>query len=347
MNAETLAQRTLDLVDIPSVSRDEAAIARYVAEAVPLERAFDDGDSVLFTTPRSADRELVVLAGHLDTVPAQGNIPGRREGDAVIGLGASDMKGGLAVMIELARWAAEAPGLAFDLGFLFFPREEVGPEESALPAFFDGCPDLFDAGLVLLLEPTDNTIQAGCLGNISARLLFHGESAHSARPWLGVNAIARAFEGLKPLLEVVPYPVEVSGLTFVEVLSVTRINGGIADNVIPDRVEATLNFRYAPNRSPAEAVERLALIAPGAEIVAHAPPGRVVTSPLVEQLRRAGPFAVEPKQAWTNVADFTSRGIDAVNLGPGATRFAHRRDERVEGEQLLRTYEALQRFASV
>jgi succinyl-diaminopimelate desuccinylase len=348
MNAETLAQRTLDLVDIPSVSRDEAAIARYVAEAVPLERAFDDGDSVLYTTPRSDDRELVVLAGHLDTVPAQGNLPGRREGDAVVGLGASDMKGGLAVMIELARWAADAPDLAFDLGFLFFPREEIGPEASALPAFFDGCAELDAAGLVLLLEPTDNTIQAGCLGNISARIVFRGESAHSARPWLGVNAVAVAFEGLQPVLAVVPQPVEVNGLTFVEVLSVTRINGGIADNVIPDRVEVTLNYRYAPSRTPEEAAARLSQLAPGAEILAHAPPGRVVSStPLVEQLRRAGPFDVEPKQAWTNVADFTSRGIDAVNLGPGATRYAHRRDERVEAEELLRTYDALKRFASV
>ncbi len=348
MNAETLAQRTLDLVDIPSVSREEAAIARYVADAVPLERAFDDGDSVLFTTPRSDDRELVVLAGHLDTVPAQGNLPGHRQGSAVVGLGASDMKGGLAVMIELARWAAEAPELGFDLGFLFFPREEIGPEESALPAFFEGCSELHAAGLVVLLEPTDNTIQAGCLGNISARLVFRGESAHSARPWLGVNAIAEAVEGLRPVLAVGAEPVDVNGLTFVEVLSATRIHGGIADNVIPDRVEVTLNYRYAPSRTPAEAVERLGRLAPGAEILAHAPPGRVVSStPLVEQLRRAGPFAVEPKQAWTNVADFTSRGIDAVNLGPGATHFAHRRDERVEPEELLRTYEALQRFASV
>ena len=348
MDTETLAQRTLDLIDIPSVSREEAALARYVGDAVPLERAFDDGDSVLFTTPRSSDRELVILAGHLDTVPAQNNIPGRREGDTVFGLGASDMKGGLAVMIELARWASETPHLGFDLGFLFFPREEIGPEESPLPACFEGCPQLFDAGLVLLLEPTDNTIQAGCLGNISARLVFRGESAHSARPWLGVNAVTLALDGLRGVLAVAPQPVEVNGLTFVEVLSVTRINGGIADNVIPDRVEATLNFRYAPNRTPEEAIARLAEIAPGAEIYAHAPPGRVVSSsPLVEQLRRAGAFTVEPKQAWTNVADFTSRGIDAVNLGPGATRFAHRRDEQVEAEELLRTYEALQRFASV
>ena len=163
-----------------------------------------------------------------------------------------------------------------------------------------------------------------------------------------MNAVARAFEGLTAAARLVPTRSRSNGLTFVEVLSVTRIHGGIADNVIPDRVEVTLNFRYAPSRSPDEAVARLGLIAPGAEILAHAPPGRVVAmTPLVEQLRRAGPFAVEPKQAWTNVADFTSRGIDAVNLGPGATRYAHRRDEQVEVEELLRTYEALQRFASV
>ena len=128
----------------------------------------------------------------------------------------------------------------------------------------------------------------------------------------------------------------------------TRIHGGIADNVIPDRVEATLNYRYAPSRTPAEAVARLAAARAGrGDPRPRAARARRRASPLVEQLRRAGPFAVEPKQAWTNVADFTSRGIDAVNLGPGATRYAHRRDERVEAEELLRTYEALQRFASV
>ena len=223
-----------------------------------------------------------------------------------------------------------------------------GPTRAHCPRFFEGCTELDTAGLVLLLEPTDNTIQAGCLGNISARLVFHGESAHSARPWLGVNAVAQALEGLTPVLGLEPQPVEVDGLTFVEVLSVTRIHGGIADNVIPDRVEATLNYRYAPSRTPDEAAARLEQLAPGAEILAHAPPGRVVAkTPLVEQLRRAGAFEVEPKQAWTNVADFTSRGIDAVNLGPGSTRYAHRRDEQVDAEELLRTYEALQRFASV
>ncbi len=346
MDASSLAARALALVDIPSVSREEAAIAGYVASAMPDEPAYGDGESSFYA--RRTGKPLVVLAGHLDTVPAQDNLPGRIEDGCVVGLGASDMKGGLAVMIELARWAAEArPDLEVDLGFLFFPREELPPEESPLPALFESIPALGEAALAILLEPTDNAIHAGCLGNLNARLTFHGESAHSARPWSGVNAIELAVDGLCPLVGLEPRPVEIEGLVFREVLSLTRIAGGIADNVIPDRVEATLNFRYAPDRTPAEAEARMRELAgTEVEILSNSPPGRVVAgTPLVERLRRAGDLAVEPKQAWTNVADFTSRGVDAVNLGPGATRYAHRRDERVEIAALERTFEALQRFA--
>src|ERR1700712_3849081 len=188
-----LAERTLELVDIPSESRDEAAVHAYVEAAVPLEAVFDDGESLLFA--KRAGKPLVLLAGHLDTVPAQGNLPGRIEDGWVVGLGASDMKGGLAVMIELARWAADAD-LAYDLGLLFFPREELGPEANPLPAVFEQTSLVDETQLVVCLEPTDNTLQLGCLGNLNARVVFEGRSAHSARPWLGVNAVRVAFEGL-------------------------------------------------------------------------------------------------------------------------------------------------------
>lgn len=350
--ARRLAARTLELVDIPSVSRDEEPIARHVAAALPSRSfapAFRDGGTLLSTTPRAPGRPLVVLAGHLDTVPAQDNLPGRIEGDAVVGLGASDMKGGLAVMLELARWLDEAaPERDLDLGLLFFGREELPASESPLPRLFERSPVIGQAELVVMLEPTDNTVQAGCLGNLNARLSFAGESAHSARPWLGVNAIELAVEGLLPLVRLPPHEVTIGGLAFAEVLSVTGIAGGIAQNVIPDRVACELNFRYAPSRSPAEAEERLrSLVESGGtlEVLSNSPPARVVAdTPLVERLRRAGGFAVEPKQAWTAVAEFTSRGLDAVNLGPGATRYAHRRDERVAITELVRTFRALQRF---
>src|SRR5581483_9606036 len=315
----------------------------YVAGAVPLEPAFDDGETLLFA--KRTGRPLVLLAGHLDTVPAQGNLPGRIEDGAVVGLGATDMKGGLAVMIELACWAAETE-LARDVGFLFFPREELGPAENPLPGLFEATPIVDEAELVICLEPTDNTLQLGCLGNLNAQVVFEGRSAHSARPWLGVNAIALALEGLRPVLESEPRDAEVGGLVFREVMSVTQLNAGIAANVIPARAEATINFRYAPDRTPESAEARIReLFGDAAEVTSNSPAAHVAAgSPLVEALREVGGFEVQPKQAWTNVADFAARGLDAVNLGPGATRYAHAVDERVEIAELERTYSALQRF---
>jgi succinyl-diaminopimelate desuccinylase len=311
--------------------------------SIPLPLAFSDGETLLYA--KREGKPLVLLAGHLDTVPAQGNLPGRVEDGAVIGLGASDMKGGLAVMIELARWAAETE-LACDLALLFFPREELGPAANPLPGVFEGAPLIDAAELVICLEPTDNTLQLGCLGNLTARVVFEGRSAHSARPWLGVNAIGVAFDGLRPVLALEPHNVEIEGLVFREVLSVVQIHGGIAGNVIPGEVEAVLNFRYAPDRTPAAAEARVReLLGRDVEILSNSAAAHVARdSVLVQRLRQSGDFEVQPKQAWTNVADFAARGLDAVNLGPGATRYAHTADEQVEITELARTYEALQRF---
>ena len=337
-----LADRTLDLVNIPSESRNEAALYDYVRASVPLETVYDDGESVLFV--KRAGHPLVLLAGHTDTVPAQGNLPGRIEDGAVTGLGASDMKGGLAVMIELACWAFDAD-LAYDVGFLFFPREELGPAENPLPGVFEQTAVVDEAQLVVCLEPTDNTLQLGCLGNLNARIVFEGRAAHSARPWLGTNAIAVALEALAPVLATAPRDVEIDGLVFREVMSVTQLSAGIATNVIPGRAEANVNFRYAPDRAPESAEARIREVFPDAEITSHSPPAHVAAqSPLVQELRAAGSFALEPKQAWTNVSDFAARGLDAVNLGPGGTRFAHAADERVEIAELERTFTALKRF---
>ena len=199
------------------------------------------------------------------------------------------MKGGLAVMIELARWAAEAE-LAYDLGLLFFPREELGPAENPLPGVFERHRLVDEAQLVICLEPTDNTLQLGCLGNLNARVVFEGRSAHSARPWLGVNAIELALDGLRPVLEPSRATSRSRGSLFREVISVTQIHGGIATNVIPARVEATLNFRYAPDRTPAEAEARVReLVGREVEILrTRRPRTSRSRSPLVEQLRAAG-----------------------------------------------------------
>jgi succinyl-diaminopimelate desuccinylase len=343
-SGERLAERTLALVNIPSQSRAEAEIAEYVAGELPWRPSWREHET-LWYDPGTAERPLVVLAGHLDTVPAQGNLPGRIEDGRVVGLGASDMKAGVAVMIELARWWAERNQAGtVDLGFVFFGREEIAVEESPLPTLFQT--GLLDrARLVVVLEPTDNELHAGCVGSIVGRATFEGESAHAARPWTGVNAIGLAVDALGPIFRLEPLEVENGGLTFREVVTVTRIEGGVADNVVPAQATATLNFRYAPGRSRAEAEARLRELAGDVEILSHSPAAPVpARNELLERLRAAGGFSVAPKQAWTPVAQFAERGLDAVNLGPGATRYAHRVDEQVEIAELERTFEALTSF---
>jgi succinyl-diaminopimelate desuccinylase len=329
-----LAARTLQLVDVPSESRQEAALVALVREVVPLEPLYDDGEVLLYGDAGAP----VVLAGHLDTIPAQGNIPGRIADGAVHGLGASDMKGGVAVMIELAR--AGAPGR-----YLFFNREEVPVSESPLPALF-ATPLLEGVRLAVVLEPTDVILHAGCLGNVQARVTFHGQSAHSARPWTGVNAIHELVRGLEELVRLEPLDVELDGLVYREVVSAVRVDGGIASNVIPAEAGVELNFRYAPGRSRDEAEARLRELVPhgDVEILSNspsAPPS--LANPLAVKLRELVP-AVAPKQAWTPVAQFAEQGIDAINYGPGATPYAHKVDEQIPIANLEQCFTTLRAF---
>jgi len=267
----------------------------------------------------------------------------------VHGCGASDMKGGVAVALELVRDLADEEQGPVDVGLLLFGREELPPAHNPLPALFDRCALAREADLAVLLEPTDLTIQAGCLGNLSARVAFHGVSGHSARPWLAENAIHKAIEGLARIATFQRREAVIDGLPFYEVASVTRIAAGVADNVVPDKAVATVNLRYPPDRTPADAEELLRSLVPTdatIEIDGNSPPAAVsVDAPLARTLQAVGGFAIEAKQAWTNVADFTSRGIPAVNFGPGGTRYAHRRDELVEIAALERAYTALRSVA--
>ncbi|HUF02131.1 MAG TPA: succinyl-diaminopimelate desuccinylase [Gaiellaceae bacterium] len=347
---DRLAARTLELVDIPSESGHEEQLREHLLTLVPsaLRLEFAGDEAFFFVPDRRPEKPLVVLAGHYDTVPAQGNLPGRITDAAVHGLGASDMKGGLAVAIELVRELQEAPDLLYDLALLLFGREELPSEHNPLPALFSGSRAVHETELAILLEPTDGAIHAGCLGNVVARVTVHGTSGHSARPWDATNAIARAVDTLGPVLSYPQRDVLVGDLRFVETLSATRFESGIADNVIPGEATITLSFRYAPDRTPDEAEAVLRGLLPDdvtLEIVGNSPAGRVVTdSRLVEALRAAGDLTVEPKLAWTNVADFTARGIDAVNFGPGHTALAHRRDERVAIAALAHAYDTLRCF---
>jgi succinyl-diaminopimelate desuccinylase len=334
---ERLAVRALELVDVPSESRDEARLSdhlRHALEAggVPVE---DLGDTCL----RAGPGARVLLAGHLDTVPAQGNLPGRRDEVRVHGLGASDMKGALAVMLELA-----LAGAPFDV--LFFGREELPAAHSALAPLLARRPLHYE--LVVMMEPTGNELHAGCLGNVNATWTFNGRSGHSARPWDADNAIHAAARGVASLAAHEPEEHVFDGLSFYEVASVTRIAGGIAANVIPDLAECHVNFRYAPGRSPEEAEARLRELCPGGDlrIDSLASSGPVATAnPQVRRLIATGDLAVAPKQAWTPVAEFGAAGLDAVNFGPGAPGQAHRRDESVEIAALVRSYRVLEAFA--
>ena len=348
--SDRLANRTLELVDIPSESRDEAAIREHVLSLVPagFSAEFAGDDAFLFGRERRAGVPLVVLAGHYDTVPAQDNLPGRIADGAVHGLGAADMKGGVAVALEVVRDLAMEPGGALDVALLLFGREELPTQFNPLPALFDGSALVREASLAILLEPTAGAIQAGCVGNMTARVTFNGVSGHSARPWLAQNAIHAAIDGLSRVAALPRREVVISDMSFYEVASVTRLEAGIADNVVPDSATATINYRYTPDRTSDEARAYLRSLLPDdadVEIDGDSPPARVVAdAPLVRALREAGDLAVEPKQAWTNVADFTSRGIDAVNFGPGDPVFAHRRDEQVDIAALVHCYETLRRF---
>ncbi|MEP6892611.1 MAG: succinyl-diaminopimelate desuccinylase [Gaiellaceae bacterium] len=348
--ADRLAARTLELVDIPSESRNEAAIREHLLSLVPggFSAEFAGDDAFLFARERRAGVPLVVLAGHYDTVPAQANLPGRIADGAVHGLGAADMKGGIAVVLELVRDLGAEPHGAYDVALLLFGREELPPQFNPLPALFDGSPLIREASLAILLEPTAGAIQAGCVGNMTARVTFRGVSGHSARPWLARNAIHAAIDDLASIAALPRREVVISDLSFYEVASVTRLEAGIADNVVPDTATATINYRYTPDRTSDEARAYLRSLLPDdvdVEIDGDSPPARVVAdTPLVRALREAGDLAVEPKQAWTNVADFTSRGIDAVNFGPGDPVFAHRRDEQVGIDALVHCYETLRRF---
>lgn len=349
--AERLAARTLELVDIPSESLHEAAVRAHVRGLVPasLAAVFVGEDAALWLPQRRPRTPLVVLAGHYDTVPAQGNLPGRRDDEAVHGLGAADMKGGVAVALELVRDIAGGTVVPrLDVGLLLFGKEELPPSFNPLPELFEHAPELHEAALAVLLEPTSGAIHAGCVGTLTARVVFDGVAGHAARPWLAENALERAVEGLARIATLERREATVGGLAFYETVTLTRIESGIADNVIPDRAIATVNLRYPPDRSPAEAVGLLESLVPddaSIEVVGNSPPATVVSdSPVVTALLAAGATAIEPKQAWTNVADFTTRGIDAVNFGPGEPPYAHRVDELVRISGLVHAYETLARF---
>lgn len=346
-----LAERTLALCRIPSPIGSEKALADVVeAWARTLSPEMDlvrIGHS-LALLPKDT-RPLVTLLGHLDTVPPHpSDVPARTEGVRLHGLGSSDMKGGLAVMMALAESLPRAGPLG--VAYVFYEKEEGPFTESGLGPLLERVPALRRTRLGIALEPTDNKVQVGCMGSIHATVRFSGKSAHSARPWQGENAIHKAGAFLSALQSRPPSDVRADGLVFREVMSVTRAQGGRARNVVPDAFELNLNFRFAPGKSLDAAQREIrALVGTDAAVdfVDLAPSGRVcLDNPLVRSLVDISGAAPESKQAWTDVGRLSQAGIDAVNFGPGETAQAHQANESAPIPALGVAYDALSRFVA-
>lgn len=349
--ADDLLALTEALVAVPSVSLHERELADAVEArlrdhggTMTVERV---GDNVVARTDNGLAKR-VLIGGHLDTVPENGNLPGQRDGDTLRGLGTSDMKGGLAVMLRLAE---EAAASRHDLTLVFYVAEEIAEEHNGLRDLFERRPDLVAGDLAILMEPTDGWVEAGCQGTIHLRADFEGARAHTARPWMGENALHRAGRMLARLDAHEAPTVTVEGLEFRESLQAVQIEGGVARNVVPDRCSVVVNRRYAPGPSPEEAVaetESLLHEADSLDVVsvsAAAPPG--LSDPLVAEFVGTLDLRVRPKLGWTDVARFTSHGVPALNFGPGDPEMAHTAGERVDRASLVGSHRVLAWFLGI
>lgn len=346
---KTLAEILLWLCEVRSPIGEEQALCNQLEARVgalglaqPLRRY---GDSLVVPLSRGTGGPHVVLAGHLDVVRTEHDGPARIEGDRLYGAGAADMKSGLALMLDLAL-AAKQPGL--DLTLVFYAREEGPYAENELGVVLEQDKELLRADLAVCLEPSDNKLQLGCSGSVQARVAFAGRTAHSARPWQGENAIHKAHRLLARLSALEPEPIETDGLTYVRVTSATLASGGRARNIIPDLFELNVNHRFGPDSSLPEACLRVKDLVQGeadVEFIDLSPaalPHR--HHPLIQALAESGVKAVEPKQAWTDVARFAALGVVAVNFGPGTQSQAHQRNEWTSlpdlevGQRILSTW---------
>lgn len=346
------ADLTKQLCDIASVSGAEGPLAdaiEAVVRDVPHLEVIRDGDAVVART-NLGRAQRVVIAGHIDTVPINDNLPTeyRTEGGEQIlwGRGTVDMKGGCAVMLALAAELAEP---AVDITWVWYDNEEVDSSLNGLGRLARERPDLLEADFAVLGEPSNGEIEGGCNGTIRVDVATRGRRAHSARAWMGENAIHKAAEILTRLAAYEPREVEVDGLVYRESLSAVRINGGVAGNVIPDDCTIHVNYRFAPNRSGVEALAHLEELFAGidceitvADLAEGARPG--LDAPLAQQFVAAVGGEARPKYGWTDVARFSALGIPAVNYGPGDPSLAHADDERVPLAHIERVEAGLRRW---
>jgi succinyl-diaminopimelate desuccinylase len=340
---------TEQLVDIESVSGDEEAIADAVESRLStlghLEvRRF--GNTVVART-HHGHPERVVIAGHLDTVPVNGNLPARRDEEHLHGLGTCDMKGGVAVALRIA---ATMPVTNRDITFLFYECEEVEEHRNGLKLLGESHPELLEADFAILMEPSDAVVEAGCQGTMRVDVTTRGERAHSARSWRGVNAIHAAAEVLDRLNDYEPRRPVIDGLEYREGLNAVFIQGGVAGNVLPDTCTVSVNYRFAPDRSEEEALAHMREVFDGFDLevsdsAASAMPGLGV--PAAAAFIEAVGGKANPKFGWTDVARFSALGVPAVNFGPGDPHLAHKQEEHVPIEHLHRVEQQLRSWLEV
>jgi succinyl-diaminopimelate desuccinylase len=346
---------TEQLCAIPSVSGTEAALADLVEARLrdsPGKLRVDRIGHNIIARTELGRAQRIVLGGHLDTVPANGNENPRRAGDVLHGLGTTDMKGGVAVLLALADGLAH-DNLRFDVTLVLYEGEEVADEFNGLRRLFAEAPELVQGDLAILLEPTGGWVEAGCQGTIHVRAIFNGVRSHSARPWMGRNAIHLAAPLLEFCANFDAATVDVDSLDYREALQVVRIEGGIANNVVPDRCEVVINRRYAPSRSLEVAVNEVVTYCTdaGADHVEvlnasmAAPPN--LMNPLIAELTGVYDLPVRPKLGWTDVARFAAHGIAACNFGPGDPELAHTKDECVDRATLDACLALLELFVGI
>ncbi|WP_167141963.1 succinyl-diaminopimelate desuccinylase [Canibacter zhoujuaniae] len=345
---------TQEICDIESVSGNEKTLAdniQALLETAAHLKVVRDGDTIVARTELGRDQRIII-AGHIDTVPLNNNLPTRFETDAtgrkmLWGRGTVDMKAGVGVQLVLALELTEP---AFDITWVWYDHEEVSSDLNGLGRTLRNNPELFTGDLAILGEPTNGTIEGGCNGTLRAEVIFTGKRAHSARAWRGVNAIHKAAAALTKLEAFEAAAVEVDGLVYREGLSAVRINGGVAGNVIPDLVTVEVNYRFAPNKSAEDAAafvtdffaDTAADEVKIVDLASGARPG--LDAALAQALVAAVGEEPQAKVGWTDVARFSDMGIPAINFGPGDPLLAHADAEAVPVQQITDCYDSLRKF---
>ncbi|WP_433862615.1 succinyl-diaminopimelate desuccinylase [Streptomyces sp. L7] len=343
---------TRQICDIESVSGNEKTLADAIVETLsplPHLEIIRDGDTVVARTNLGRDRRALI-AGHIDTVPLNDNLPTRFEEDGGVrylwGRGTVDMKAGVAVQLKLA---AELTDPAIDVTWMWYDHEEVNAELNGLGRLARNRPDLFVGDFAILGEPSNGVVEGGCNGNLRVEVRAYGLRAHSARGWVGENAIHKIAPVLDLLAGYTAREVEVDGLVYREGLNAVGVSGGVAGNIIPDEAMVHVNYRFAPSRSSEEAIAYMHELFDGYEITVvdradGARPG--LDAPLAQEFVAAVGGVAKPKYGWTDVARFSALGIPAVNYGPGDPLKAHADDERVDVEQIVAVEAGLRAWLS-